>query len=183
MDNDTIEERIAEAAAFVHAKGKNPYRKGSGNIPYIVHPEAVVKLLKEWGYTAAENPRSIYVGWAHDMLEEASDPEETASKIIEACAEYAQAVLSGVRELSWDEIEDKDEYLKRIGQKAAPELLVVKIADRLCNTLDFIAAGNSWGRKYFRKGEKYLFGRANGLEHSEAICAKIAEVKALLKTI
>lgn len=183
MNTDAIESRIAEAAAFVHAKGKNPYRKGPGNIPYIVHPEAVVKLLKEWGYTTAANPRSIYVGWAHDMLEEASDQDEASRKIIEACAEYAQAVLSGVRELSWDEIEDKDEYLKRIGQKATPELLAVKIADRLCNTLDFISAGNSWGRNYFRKGEKYLFGRVDELEHSEAIRAKIAEVKVLLKTI
>lgn len=181
--NNEIEKRIAEAAASIHAKGKHPYRKGSGNIPYIVHPEAVVKLLKEWGYTTDKNPRAIYVGWAHDMLEEASDAEEASHKIIEACAEYAQAVFSGVRELSWDELEDKDDYLRRIGQKAASELLAVKIADRLCNTLDFIAAGNSWGRKYFRKGEKYLFGRVDELEHCEAIRAKIAEVKVLLRTI
>ena len=51
---------------------------------------------------------------------------------------------------------DPENYANQ--DSASPEILVVKMADRLCNTMDFVNAGNAYCRKYLRYGE-CLFGR------------------------
>ena len=37
------------------------FRKGPGKVPYIVHPEAVVKQLQEWGYNENDDAVTLAV--------------------------------------------------------------------------------------------------------------------------
>ncbi len=53
-----IVERMAELAMIAH-NGVN--RDGPGNVPYIVHPHAVVSRLKSWGYTETDDAVTLAV--------------------------------------------------------------------------------------------------------------------------
>ena len=66
-------------AARYHEK---QVRKGDIPLPYIVHPQAVVTALLEWG----ENLHSdaVAMGWGHDLLEDTTVSE---SEIIAASSE------------------------------------------------------------------------------------------------
>ena len=44
------------------------YRKGAGNIPYIVHPEAVAETLIRCG--EAPDSTAVQIDWGHDLLED-----------------------------------------------------------------------------------------------------------------
>jgi len=178
MKMTKLEQRMAEAAKAIHEKGIHPFRRGPAKLPYIMHPQAVVAMLKEWGFTAEGDPMTICVGWAHDMIEEASDREEAARAIKAAGMELGPKILKAVELLSWDGKSPKEGYLQRVGREAAPEILAVKLADRLCNTLDFCKAGNPWGRGYLDSGLQCLFGRVTEVPHADAILKSLEYVKA-----
>lgn len=50
------------------------------------------------------------------------------------------------------------------------------MADRLCNTMDFVNAGNAYCRKYLRYGE-CLFGRVAEKKFHTQVEQTIADVK------
>ena len=63
----------------------------------------------------------------------------------------------------------KAAYIEKVARTAPPEILVVKMADRLCNTLDFLADGRpAKALEYFGYGEP-LFARIPSCAHSRAI--------------
>ena len=157
------------------------FRKGPGKVPYIVHPGAVVKQLREWGYNESDDAVTLAVAWGHDLLEDTKCPDA------EMLAAGGDEVLAGIKTLSflppktrpltneeWDK--KKDEYIHNVAATAAPEILVVKMADRLCNTMDFVKAGNAYCRKYLRYGE-CLFGRVTEMKFHAQIEQTIADVK------
>lgn len=105
-------------------------RRGNGNIPYIVHPEKVVSTLLEWG----ELPKSnvISVAWGHDLLEDTTVSEK------EILAVSNQEVLDCIKELTCPENGNKKQYLKFIADKGTRNALVIKLADRINNSKDFL---------------------------------------------
>ena len=162
-------------------------RKGEGNIPYIVHPHDVVCMLKSWGYTEEKHPITLSVAWTHDVLEDTDTPEDTFLKI---GGELGKLILDGVKMLTFEcPIESsnpnygvlKNMYIKKVAQNASPEILVVKIADRLCNTLEFLANGNpKRAQMYFSYGEP-LFERLAELEFFKRIRITLEEVREKLR--
>lgn len=108
--------------------------------PYIEHPKAVVAQLKKWGYDKGDDAWVLAVAWGHDLLE---DTECTEQEIRDACGDYADKVLEGIRLLTRDKeiFPVKNDYICNVAEKAPLPLLAVKIADRLCNTRDFLALG------------------------------------------
>ena len=54
---------------------------------------------------------------------------------------------------------------------------MVKMADRLCNTMDFVRAKNDWGKGYLGLGE-CLFVRVDEVKFPELVRNAFAEVKA-----
>lgn len=99
----------------------------------------------------------------HDLIEET--PLEKRDEL-EDQIEWANSgllnegehVLKAIQLLTWDKtlIPNKAEYIKHIAETAEFPLLAVKIADRLCNTLDFLSlegAGIQKARSYFAAGE------------------------------
>lgn len=167
-----IVDKAARLAMVAH-NGTN--RKGPGNVPYIVHPHAVVAMLKEWGFSEKKDPVTLAVAWCHDVLEDTDTPE---AAIRDLDPGLGPAILSGVRRLTFqpdvphgsaDYGRLKADYIANVARKAPPEILVVKIADRLCNTLDFLADGRSQkALEYFGYGEP-LFARIPICAHARAI--------------
>ena len=165
-------ERAARLAMVAH-NGTN--RKGPGNVPYIVHPHAVVAMLKEWGFSEENDPVTLAVAWCHDVLEDTDTPEEA---ILGLDAAFGAKVLDGVRRLTFcphmpsnspDYGRLKAAYIETVARTAPPEILVVKIADRLCNTSDFLADGRpAKALEYFGYGEP-LFARIPVCNHARAI--------------
>ena len=88
------------------------FRKGDNPKPYITHPAAVVNRLLSWGIP--EDSPLIDAAWGHDLIEDVKVPKE---EIVAASSEEVWKII------------DLLTY--------KPELLV-KAADRLCNTQEFI---------------------------------------------
>ncbi len=167
-----IVDRAARLAMVAH-NGTN--RDGEGNIPYIVHPHAVVSMLKDWGFSEKADPVTLAAAWCHDVLEDTDTPEEA---ILDLDVALGPQILSGVKRLTFRPTApngtaeygcQKAAYIEKVARTAPPEILVVKIADRLCNTLDFLADGRPQkALEYFGYGEP-LFARIPVCAHAKAI--------------
>ncbi len=167
-----VVDKAARLAMVAH-NGTN--RDGPGNVPYIVHPHAVVVMLKEWGFSEKADSVTLAVAWCHDVLEDTDTPEEA---ILALDVELGPQILSGVKRLTFrptaphgsgDYGRQKADYIEKVAQTAPPEILVVKMADRICNTLDFLADGRSAkALEYFGYGAP-LFARIPVCAHVKAI--------------
>lgn len=176
-----------EAMAREWHKTSKP-RRGPEQKPYIVHPEAVVNMLKSWGFDEVSDPVTMGVAWGHDLLEETKITPEKMTSLLGG-GEVAKKVVDGIKTLSMDETKvfkdraEKDaykaSYIENIAKTAAPEVLAVKIADRLSNTLDFCSANNPWGRDYLKLGEP-LFRRIDEIPHGEKIKKTLDDVRKLV---
>ena len=170
--------RLAKA---MHKRDTTP-RKVTG-APYISHPAAVVDMLKSWGYSADDpsDAVTLAIAWGHDLLE---DTKVTPDEIIEASSPEPNRILGGIQHLTFDPKEGrtKDEYIRAIGESEPPERLVVKIADRLCNTLDFCDAGDAWAKEYLKLGEP-LFARVGECKGADKIRATIEAVRTKAATL
>jgi len=166
--------RMKALAKKMHKGGTRRYT----NAPYITHPADVVDMLKGWGYRDddPEEAVSLAIAWGHDLLE---DTKVTFDEIIEASFPEPNRVLGGIQHLTFDPkgALTKDEYIRAIGESEPPYRLVVKIADRLCNTLDFCESGDVYAKKYLEFGEP-LFGRIHECKGADRILVTLAEVRA-----
>lgn len=152
-----VVDKMARLAMVAH-NGVN--RDGPGNVPYIVHPHAVVAMLKEWGYNEQDDAVTLAIAWGHDVLEDTKTPE---SAILAVDDVLGERILAGIKMLTFvprvplghqDYGRLKANYIATVALKALPEVVVVKIADRLCNTLDFIDDGKAeHAREYLGYGE------------------------------
>ena len=125
------------------------YRKGEGRVPYIVHPEAVVNTLIMCG-VPLDSP-IIQIAWGHDLLE---DTKVTGKEIIEVSDE---SVYRAICMLTKPERVSKSLYLRAIARKGLREVILVKAADRICNTKDFVKLeGELSAYRYLHQAEVLL---------------------------
>ena len=173
--------RMKALATRMHARDTEPRRVTGA--PYISHPAAVVALLESWGYSADadDDAVTLAIAWGHDLLE---DTKVTFDELLDASVPAPNRVVGGIQHLTFDPngCMTKDEYIAVIGKDEPPERLVVKIADRLCNTLDFCDAGDRWAKEYLKLGEP-LFVRADECKGAARIKASIADVRRKVATI
>lgn len=166
---------VVDKMAMVAHNGVN--RKGPGNVPYIAHHHAVVAMLKEWGYTEQDDAVTLAVAWGHDVLE---DTDTTESAILSIDEMLGERILVGIKMLTFmPDVPSghpghgrlKADYIANVAQKTPPGIVVVKIADRLCNTLDFLAGGDAeYARAYLGYGEP-LVARIKDCKHADMINA------------
>lgn len=185
MANNDYREMVKQMkklATKMHNRDTSP-RKVTG-APYITHPAKVVRMLKSWGYDPndMEDATTLAIAWGHDLLE---DTKVTEAEIAEAAELMPSRILSSIRMLSFLPREGlsgtakdaaKSEYIKEIGLHAFNYALVVKIADRLCNTLDFCEIGDGWAKEYLKLGEP-LFERIDECKGAEKIRETIQQVR------
>lgn len=147
----TSDERkeIQRAVGFAARAHAGQFRKKSG-LPYIVHPMAVLSQISEWDIT---NLAMWKAALCHDVLEDR--PNIPPAQMAKAIGEEATGI---VLELTF--IPDpsssapvhfqKQEYMDSFRDKSVPAL-VIKVADRICNTFDFLCTDADYAPKYWKK--------------------------------
>lgn len=117
-------------------------------VPYVVHPLDVLRMLQRLGF---HNPEDHFVMWKaalfHDVLEDTTFSYENLVNLI---GDQAAAI---VLELTKYPDEDKDHYLSSFANKS-DWALAIKVADRLCNVLDYKNDGNiNYAAKYMMQAK------------------------------
>lgn len=140
-------QEVIEFAVDVHKN--TPTRKHS-ELPYIVHPMAVLSLLGDWE-VKDEVCRNAAV--LHDTWEEC--PDVITFQKLEEVAGTETALV--VKELTFipsgpEPHVQKKKYMETFKTNSV-RALVVKMADRICNTLDFISGSPDYAPKYWKKAE------------------------------
>lgn len=146
---------IEKALNFAVIKHKDQFREGTG-IPYVAHVLDVLKQLARWDIKKSINNADIWVtALTHDTIEDSDTTEELLAVIFnEKVGRWVKALSFRKREIGetseqyqtaksahFDQLEHED-----------VEVIVIKVADRICNTYDFMAEGN-YGQKYYNRGK------------------------------
>lgn len=130
---------------FVVMAHKGQVRKHSG-LPYVVHPFQVLTCLSEWGVNC---PICWKAALCHDVLEDC--PQITFEMLSDVIGQEAANI---VQELTFvGPKSEKAAYMASFATKSV-QALVIKIADRWCNTNDFELHQPDYALKYWDKAEK-----------------------------
>lgn len=144
---DRCEQAMNHALQFAYNAHLGKFRK-NGRVPYIIHPLEVMKQLSRWGITDTDIQQAALL---HDVVE---DTDYTYQNIED---EFGFVVAEIVKQLTFvyegdgtDKKEKKQEYIASFQTKSVPALLI-KAADRLCNTIDFMP--DRYAKKYLHMGK------------------------------
>lgn len=175
-----VVESMRQLATAMHNRDTHGHKYT--NAPYITHPTKVAQMLESWEYSAAEMIDALILAtaWGHDLLE---DTKATEDEIRNAAGVFGPRIVNCIKELTFkpgnaseeDRGRLKNHYLQ-ILSKSSWEIVVVKIADRLCNTLDFCASGDPWAVEYLNLGAP-LFKRIDECKGSDRIRATLDAVR------
>ena len=139
------------------------FRKGKDRLPYIVHPKSVVQTLLDWG--EPESSPAVAAAWGHDLL------EDTDAGEAEIRAAAGDRVLEAIKLLTCPAGMDKQLYLRRVAENGDRDVLLVKLADRICNSRDFVKmGGEKYAAKYFHYAD-CIFDAVNVLSSSDRTVA------------
>ena len=118
---------LDKAIKYATKKHRGQYRKKS-DLPYIVHPMEVLKLVRAFGVTDYE---VLCATVLHDVIEDCEVSYKTIKK--KFTKRIADIVLECSRK---SDHETKCEFLLSFETKSI-ESVIIKIADRLCNCADY----------------------------------------------
>lgn len=140
---------IQPVIAFAVQAHQGQVRKGSG-LPYIVHPMAVLSQLASWDIRCSKTWKAAIT---HDILEER--PDITFEELCEIVGPEAAAIVQELTFFPKDPstaTAEKALYMRSFKDKSV-EALVIKVADRICNTRDFLDTTPGYARKYWNKAD------------------------------
>lgn len=168
---------VEEGMRALAERGHEGQLRKDGRTPYIEHPRAVVALLRSWRVADGE---TLAVAWGHDLLE---DTAVTEDEILAAAGpRHGAAVLAGIRTLTRDRAAwpVKRDWLQSLAETAGDRELLVKCADRLCNTRDFVPlSGVARARSYLADGAA-IIAAARRTAFAAPIAATLAALRAEL---
>lgn len=161
-----------KAMIFAHRKHEeiDHTRKYSGK-PYIVHPSAVVELVRSVEHT----PQMLAAAWLHDTVE---DTKTSLEQIREVFGEEVYELVEMLTDIS--EPEDgnrktRKEIDRQHTAKANPQAKTVKLADLIHNSKSIIEQDPGFARVYLREmrdllevlkeGNSSLWERAYEIAH------------------
>lgn len=146
-------------------------------IPYSWHVIEVPKLIYRWGIGTEVN---LLGGLGHDLEEDCKLTEAEIIEILQHCganAKMATAAAKIITDLSFlppEGITDKEQrklkqdYLQSFIEKPI-NTVIIKGADRLCNSWDFAMTDPAYAVKYFDKAGVIfdtIFSRKREFDHS-----------------
>jgi len=176
-----LDQAIATAVKY-HAGQQRKGRSAEHHIPYVVHPIEVMKTVWTWG---VGDPAVLAAAVLHDTL------EDTALTHAQLAEEFGDRVAGIVKELTRTPDMPKAEYMARFATASVPAL-VVKLADRYCNTKDYLLVDPEHAVKYFSRAAVLVeaarhrlaeITRAFGEETCGAIIADCESLEAVLETV
>ena len=152
------------------------FRKGENPKPYITHPAAVVARLLSWGIP--EDSPLIDAAWGHDLVEDVKVPKE---EIVAASSEEVWAIID---QLTYKpESGSKEDYIQKVADSGNRSVLLVKAADRLCNTQEFIETfSRERARTYIHYADSVLEALKK-LPQDDAVAAALAQWQALMSDL
>lgn len=130
MDYDRLrfnEATIPQAKRFAARKHgeRGQIRKFSG-LPYIVHPEGVAALVKDFG----GDEDQIMAAWLHDTME---DTGTTYDDLAEKFGKHIADIVSEVTNDPYLKKEDKEAYMSNKLNNLSRDALLVKLCDMMYN--------------------------------------------------
>lgn len=129
--------------ALEYAAKKHKGQKRIGGEDYIIHPIAVSKIVKDWGYGAEYQITALF----HDLLE---DTDATEDEIL---ALSNSEVLEAVKLLTKKKPCNMNSYIA--GIKRNKIAFVVKGADRLHNIRSAYCTSRRFRKKYVKETNDY----------------------------
>ena len=140
---------VQKATNFAFLYHSNQWRKHS-DLPYIIHPMQVLQTISGWGI---HHDTTWIVALLHDTLEDTQIlPDEILTNFGKDVLKYVQELTFQSHHKAQERKIAKNQYLKDFDQKNIVSL-VVKIADRLCNTRDFLVGQQQYAKIYFHKAD------------------------------
>jgi guanosine-3',5'-bis(diphosphate) 3'-pyrophosphohydrolase len=122
---------LLKAVAFAAEKHKNQRRKDAEASPYINHPIALAKVLKEEG--GVDDVVALVAAILHDTIEDTDANEAELRQL------FGDEITGIVLEVTDDKLLPKAER-KRLqiehAAHASPKAKLVKLADKICNLRD-----------------------------------------------
>lgn len=167
-----FKDQIQFAISFATLSHSDDVRKGN-NLPYICHPLDVLSQVANW---ECHDLIAWKAAICHDVLEDCEDVDDVSlEKIIGEQATKVVKELTFVPENSnrhksaqkldymrtWMEKDESGTWIKSVTS------LVVKIADRICNTKDFLLTNPEYAPEYWSKANAIF--RAMDLRKEEII--------------
>ncbi len=127
---------------FAHLGHYGQVRKHS-LLPYICHPIDVLNTISSWGI-GDDTVRAAAI--CHDLLED--NPLITNQMLVDRIGGHAAYL---VKELTFRSADmSKEQYMASFASKSV-QAFAIKVADRCCNTLDFLDHDPSYAKKYWLK--------------------------------
>ena len=150
---------IRRASDFARcAHGAIDQRRKYTNQPYIVHPEAVARLVA----SITDDPVTIAAAWLHDVV------EDTPVTIGEIRGEFGDDVarlvadLTNVARKSDGNREKRNAIDRKHSAGADPRAKTVKLADVIHNVTDMARQDPDYAPIYCREKERLLDGLTEG---------------------
>lgn len=154
-----VDLQIEKALNFAIIQHSGQFREGTG-IPYVAHPLDVLKQLALWEiYKSEENIDLWVTAIIHDTWEDGERSLEPAA--LELIAElFNKRIACWVEALSFRKRRENESSAEYQTAKSAHfnelvltevEVIVIKLADRIRNTYDFLAYGD-YAPKYYQRG-------------------------------
>lgn len=146
----SLESRARQFAERCH--GAIDQRRKYTNEPYIVHPEAVVTLVKSVPHTE----EMVAAAWLHDTV------EDTSATLADIEREFGHQVATLVEMLT--DISKPEDGNRQVRKeldrchtaKASPAAKTVKLADLLDNTASITRYDPGFARKYMKEKQRLL---------------------------
>lgn len=160
------EATIPQAKRFAARKHgeRNQIRKATG-APYIVHPEGVAALVKDFG----GDDEQIQAAWLHDTMEDTGTWKDDLTE------KFGDRVANIVAELTNDDyairsLGSKEDYMNQKLCHLSHDALLVKLCDMLYNHEDFPPMQQ---KMRIEKNIHYLMQNRELTEKEWQICNKI----------
>jgi (p)ppGpp synthase/HD superfamily hydrolase len=142
--DQTLIQNAVDLATKAHS---GAFRKsGSVQLPYIAHPLHVARLLWSWGL---DDINVILAAICHDVLEDTAVTTEELRDVI------GDEVAEIVNELTCLPSVSKEDYMNSFESKSI-RAFSIKIADRICNTEDFLCFDPPYALKYWKKAKALI---------------------------
>ncbi|HEI8868109.1 TPA: bifunctional (p)ppGpp synthetase/guanosine-3',5'-bis(diphosphate) 3'-pyrophosphohydrolase [Serratia odorifera] len=148
--SSTLVERARRYATKAHAAIDQ--RRKYTNTPYIVHPQAVVEIVRSVPHT----DEMLAAAWLHDTV------EDTPTTLADIESHFGQPVaelvgmLTNVSEAGSGNRFERKNRDRRHSAKASPPAKTIKLADLIDNTRSLLTYDSHFARTYLIEKQRLL---------------------------
>ncbi len=146
LNNDSVHQAYRDAFIY-HG---NQVRKGTG-VPYLIHVLGVAEQLALWGISREAWPQMWCAAMLHDVIED--NPNTSITGIKDKYGRAVSDIVADVTFIQYPLGPTKQQHLDSYGTKCIRSV-VLKLADRYRNVVDFSKTDYNYAGKYLKKADK-----------------------------